>query len=301
MAKLHILSGPDKGQTFEVGTDPVYVGRSAHNTIKMSDGTVSRRHLKILMKGNRFFIKDLGSENGTFISGREASAGVDIEVAEGVPIVIGMSVICLGERCLEYVRPVLDSMQLSTEISKKSGVFQQHESMTTQKIMELVYKVSDLMKERLSIDEILERVLEYIFDFLKNIDRGVILLIDEKTGEISKVSSKLRDTSEDATVYCQDVVERVIKEGRGVVVPDVEAEEQDDLIDTVKLSKIESVMCVPLMSGSRIKGAIYVDSLKEPFGFRREDLSLFTDLGRRAALAVENALLHQTFDISLED
>lgn len=296
MGKLYILSGPDMGQSFEVGSDPVYVGRSAFNSIKISDKAVSRRHLKILKRGHRYFIKDLESENGTFISGREISAGVDTEVDEGVPIVIGMSVICLGERCLENVRPVLDSMELSTKISEKSGVFQQHESMTTQKIMELVYKVSDLMNERLSTDEILEKILEYIFDFLRNIDRGVILLIDEKTGEISKVSSKLRDTSEDATVYCQDVVERVIKEGRGVVVPDVEAEEEDDLVDTVKLSKIESVMCVPVMSGSQIKGVIYVDSLKEPFGFRREDLSLFTDLGRRAALAVENALLQQTFD-----
>jgi 3',5'-cyclic-nucleotide phosphodiesterase len=296
MGKLYILSGPDMGQSFEVGSDPVYVGRSAFNTIKISDKAVSRRHLKIFKRGHRYFIKDLESENGTFISGREISAGVDTEVDEGVPIVIGMSVICLGERCLENVRPVLDSMELSTKISEKSGVFQQHESMTTQKIMELVYKVSDLMNERLSTDEILEKILEYIFDFLRNIDRGVILLIDEKTGEISKVSSKLRDTSEDATVYCQDVVERVIREGRGVVVPDVEAEEEDDLVDTVKLSKIESVMCVPVMSGSQIKGVIYVDSLKEPFGFRREDLSLFTDLGRRAALAVENALLQQTFD-----
>ena len=296
MAKLYILSGPDMGQSFEVGSDPVYVGRSAHNTIKISDKAVSRRHLKIVKRGHRYFIKDLESENGTFISGREVSASVDTEIDEGVPIVIGMSVICLGERCLENVRPVLDSMELSTKISEKSGVFQQHESMTTQKIMELVYKVSDLMNERLSTDEILEKILEYIFDFLRNIDRGVILLIDEKTGEISKVSSKLRDTSEDAAAYCQDVVERVIREGRGVVVPDVEAEEEDDLVDTVKLSKIESVMCVPVMSGSQIMGAIYVDSLKEPFGFRREDLSLFTDLGRRAALAVENALLQQTFD-----
>ena len=225
---------------------------------------------------------------------------MDTEVQEGVPIVIGMSVICLGKRCLDNVRPALDSMELSRAISEKSGVFQQHESMTTQKIIELVYKVSNLMNERLGTDEILEKILEYIFDFLRNIDRGVILLLDEKTGEVSKVSSKLRDATEDATVYCQDVVERVIREGRGVMVPDVEAEEEDDLVETVKLSKIESVMCVPLMRGSHIKGAIYVDSLKEPFGFRREDLSLFTDLGRRAALAVENALLQQSLDIDLD-
>ena len=296
MTKLYVLSGPDMGQSFDVGSEPVYVGRSAHNTVRISDEAVSRRHLKIIRRGHRFFVKDLESENGTFISGREISADVETEVPEGVPIVIGMSVICLGERCLENVRPILDSMELSTRISEESGVFQQHKSMTTQKIMELVYRVSDLMNERLSTDEILDKILEYIFDFLKNIDRGVFLLIDEKTGEISKVASKLRDTTEDASAYCQDVVERVIREGRGVLVPDVETEEEDDLVDTVRLSKIESVMCVPVMSGSQIKGAIYVDSLKEPYGFRREDLSLFTDLGRRAALAVENALLQQTFD-----
>lgn len=135
MSKLYILSGPDKGQSFEMGRDAVYVGRSAHNTVKISDKAVSRRHLKILMRGDRYFIKDLESENGTFISGTEVSPGVDVEVAEGVPIVIGMSVICLGERCLEKVKPVLDSMELSTDISEKIGVFQQHESRTTQKIM----------------------------------------------------------------------------------------------------------------------------------------------------------------------
>jgi pSer/pThr/pTyr-binding forkhead associated (FHA) protein len=296
MTKLYVLSGPDVGHSFDLGGDPVYVGRSAQNTIRISDEAVSRRHLKFVRRGHRYFAKDLESENGTFISGREITAGVETEVEEGVPIVVGMSVICLGERCLENVRPVLDSMELSMRMSEGSGVFQQHKSMTTQKIMELVYRVSDLMNERLSTDEILDKILEYIFDFLKNIDRGVILLIDEKTGRISKVASKLRGTSEDATVYCQDVVERVIKEGRGLVVPDVEAGEKDELVDTVKLSKIESVMCVPVLSGSQIKGAIYVDSLKEPYGFRREDLSLFTDLGRRAALAVENALLQQTFD-----
>jgi GAF domain-containing protein len=36
------------------------------------------------------------------------------------------------------------------------------------------------------------------------------------------------------------------------------------------------------------QGAIYVDSLARPYGFRRDDLLLFMDLGQRVAIAIEN-------------
>jgi len=293
MSKLYILTGPDKAQSFDLRGDTIYIGRSPHNNIQMKDRAVSRRHLKLSSRRNRYFIKDLKSENGTFVSGREISSGVEFEIKEGIPVVIGMSVICLGEKCLEYVVPFLDSIELSKEIRENSGVFLQHKTMTTEKIMELVYKVSDLPTQNLNVNEILEKILDYIFDFLRKIDRGVIILIDPQTGDFTKVTSRLREPGDDATaVYSRDVVERVIQEGKGVMVSDVHAEDEEDLADTLKLSKIESVMCVPLISGSQITGVIYVDSVKEPYGFRREDLSLFTDLGRRAALAIDNALLY---------
>lgn len=297
MTELHILSGPDKGQSFDLRGDSTYVGRSPQNDIQMRDRAISRRHLKIFRKGNRYFIKDLGSENGTFVKSKKLSTGVEYEIKEGVPIVVGMSVICLGEGCLEHLMPFLDSIDLSEEISEDSGIFAQHKVMTTQKILELVYKVSEALAEKLSVDEIMENLLEYIFEFLKKIDRGVIILIDDETGGIAKVASKLRDPREAATVlYNQDVVERVIKKGEGLMVSDARTEEEEDLVDTLKLSKIESVMCVPLISGSRIRGVIYVDSLKEPYGFRKEDLSLFADLGRRAGLAIENSMLRSSLE-----
>jgi GAF domain-containing protein len=43
-----------------------------------------------------------------------------------------------------------------------------------------------------------------------------------------------------------------------------------------------------LVYRSQILGAIYVDSLERPYGFRREDLLLFMDLSQRVAIALEN-------------
>ncbi len=38
-------------------------------------------------------------------------------------------------------------------------------------------------------------------------------------------------------------------------------------VDTLKVLKILSVMCVPLIYRSQILGAIYVDSLERPYAF----------------------------------
>jgi pSer/pThr/pTyr-binding forkhead associated (FHA) protein len=111
MNRLYILDGPEKGKTFELQSNAVcYVGRSPNNHVRLSDIYVSRRHLKILRRGQRYFIEDLSSKNGTCVDGELIDPGVEIEIKQGVPIVIGVSVICLGKQCLEEVKALLDSI-----------------------------------------------------------------------------------------------------------------------------------------------------------------------------------------------
>jgi hypothetical protein len=298
MTTLYILAGPDKNQSFRLKSDSTYIGRSPHNDIRLNDTAVSRRHLRIIRRARRFFIEDLGSENGTFVGPEKISPGFGLEISEGTPVVIGTSVICLGRSSLDRVVPFLDSIGLSNEISRNSGVFKQHGTMTTQKVLELVYKVSDILTQRLNIDVTLDKLLDYIFDFFRGIDRAFIIITDSQTGEFRKVVSRFREPSGDLSVgFNEDVVARVILEGEGFLFPDPDVEGPEDMEETLRLTEIGSVMCVPIVSGSRIRGLIYVDSLKETYGFRREDLSLFTDLGRRAGLHIDNAMYFEDAQI----
>jgi GAF domain-containing protein len=163
--------------------------------------------------------------------------------------------------------------------------------------MELIYKVSNVLMESSDLKEIAEKIHNYIFRLLKRIDRCVLILIDRKTGKISKAITKSRKPSTDKEkTYSGDVVERVIREGKAVMIPDAHAGEGVDLLETLKLMKIGSVMCVPLISRSQMLGAIYVDSLYKPYGFRKQDLSLLTAFASRAALAIENALLYANLE-----
>jgi putative methionine-R-sulfoxide reductase with GAF domain len=289
MTKLHIIAGPAIYQSFDLKVLITHVGRSHDNDIQIKDQTVSRKHLKIARRGNRYFITDLKSRNGTFSNGNYIAPGLELEVPEGVPIAIGMSLICLGEGCIEEIMPILDSIGFTKETGEQSGIFLVHRDKTNQKKLELLYQVSEVLNENLPINETLEKILDYIFDLLKRIDGVAFILVDPETEKILDVISRSNKPGADtSTLYCRDVVRRVIEDKKPLVISNVQTEEENEIIDTLKLLKIESVMCVPLISISQIMGVIYVDSQEMPFGFAKEDLSLFVDLCQRTALAIEN-------------
>jgi hypothetical protein len=302
MTKLYILEGPNKGQSFDLKGKTTHIGRSHENHIQMKDRFVSRKHLEISRRNSKFFLKDLKSENGTFVDGEPIKPGKELEVKEGLPISIGMSVLCLGQGCSEYIRAFLDSIDLSRELSDKVGEAQKDRPMTAKRNMELVYKVSHVLGQSLDINEMLERILSYIFDLLKRIDRGAIILINDETGEVKQVIIRNKEGLADNSMrYSEAVVERVLETGKAVMIPDAQAEDASELADTLELAEIGSVMCVPLISKSEVRGVIYVDSLQKPYGFRREDLSLLTALSSPAAIAIENALLHERLKVAKKD
>ena len=293
MIKLYTMDGSDEGQSFDLNADTIYVGRSAVNQVQIKDKFVSRKHLMILRKGNKYFIKDLKSKNGTFVNGEAISPGVELQVGEGVPIVLGMSVLCLGKACLDSVLPFLDSIDLSREITESETVVVRDRPMTSQKNMELIHKVSDVLMKSTDINEILHKILDYILDLLKRVDRGVIILIHPETKEVSEVIPKSREPGDRThKSYSRTIVERVIRESQPIMMLDTLSEDEVDRSESMEMMRVRSVMCVPLISKSKIRGVIYVDSVKRPHGFRNDDLSLLTALSSSAAIAIENALLY---------
>ena len=133
MTRLYVLNGPDKGKSFEMIEGDNYIGRSSENDFTIKDNTVSRRHLKIIKRGKRHFIVDLKSMNGIFFNGNFLTPAIEIEVKEGIPIVIGMSAIGIGYTCKNTVAPFLDSIGLTKETQAESGIFAIHQNKTNQK------------------------------------------------------------------------------------------------------------------------------------------------------------------------
>ncbi len=300
MVKLYILGGPEKGKSFDLETDLMTIGRGSESSIRVRDKSVSRKHLEIARKEDKYFIKDLESKNGTYVNDKRIKPGKPLEIGKGVPVAIGRTLFCVGEAYLgedEDLTTLLDSVDLAKEMNESGTVFVQDRPMTPQKNIELLYKVSHILKQPLNINEILENILQDLLDLLKRIDRGVFVLVDKNTGELSDPISHIKkENGEPSKSFSRTIVNRVVKRGKPVVMLDTLNEDEADLSASMHSMKVRSVMCVPLISRSQLRGVIYVDSVNKPYGFRREDLSLLSALSVPAAIAIENASFYDEDD-----
>lgn len=68
-AKLVVVDGADQGQEFVIEKSRVYVGRAGVNDITLSDQSISSSHFELRAEEDGFLLRDMGSTNGTMISG----------------------------------------------------------------------------------------------------------------------------------------------------------------------------------------------------------------------------------------
>ena len=293
--KLYILVGKGQGKSFKLVPGKEYtVGRHSENDIRIEDNNISRNHFKIQVIENKYFITDLHSKNGTFIGDKKLSPGIAAEVREGVPIVIGMTIIGLGEVCESCLKPFLGSAGVFSEMSEDRDDIELYRVRNTKMNLEFIYNVTYSFMESKDLKEIAKKLLNCIFNLLTRIDRCVILLNDDQTGEIRYIIYRSRKPVDDPTqVYNKDLVEQALIMNKPVMVKDSNNIKDGDekITQSLQLMKISSAISVPIAGCYGIRGAIYVDSLESPNGFRSSDLALLRDVCVRAALAMDNVSL----------
>ncbi|MBN1574099.1 MAG: FHA domain-containing protein [Deltaproteobacteria bacterium] len=73
---LKLLSGSAQGDLFPIDSPEISIGRGPQNNILLNDLEVSRNHAMIVSEKEGFFIHDLGSSNGTFVSGKKVKTAL---------------------------------------------------------------------------------------------------------------------------------------------------------------------------------------------------------------------------------
>ncbi len=296
MPLLYMLSGPKAGDPFEIKDGTNLVGRGPDNDLQILEQSISRKHARILLSGDRLFIEDLGSQNGTQINGHPVGSYFQIEIKEGDFISLGSVPMSLGKPYAE------DGMVTQYSISLKQRpeepakhLLHKDRRITDQEKIETIHEVSTLLTQSLDIDEIGEKVLDSVFSCIKSIDSSALLLVDQETGEFRQITARSKEHGKEFEMsYSRTIVNRVILEGKAVMMSDTSLAEETELSESIISMRIKSVMCVPLISKTDVHGVIYVHSTSVPHGFSMSDLQLLTALSSPAALAIENALLYAT-------
>jgi len=78
--------GPKAGARYALDTDTVTIGRHPDSDIFLDDITVSRRHAEVRREGSRYWVRDVGSLNGTYVNRERAD---DRELTDGDELQVG--------------------------------------------------------------------------------------------------------------------------------------------------------------------------------------------------------------------
>jgi Nif-specific regulatory protein len=282
-AKLKIISEKGKGEIYELNSALTSIGRDKSNEIVLNDASVSRRHCAIERRGERYFISDSGSLNGTTVGGRDAA---ETEILERDRIEVGDFTLCFFTH-----EPTADSSGVffdKTEFRMpKNSVQLKIEEVfgamarDLTAIVQIIAKIGSIRDVEALQTELLRQIMEVV-----PADEGAILLVDAEN-EFAEIVGLNRASEAEPVNVSQTVVGRVLETKQVILVTNFSAEENLQNAESLFIRKVSSLLCVPVVLFEKTLGAVYLVSSRS--NFDESHLRFLTAVAGIAAVALENA------------
>jgi adenylate cyclase len=309
--RLIMNPGGRNERVLELSEGTITIGRTEENTICVPSKSLSRRHARLEREGSRLFLVDLDSKNGTFvdevrIDRRELSGGESFRCGEvrfrltpdTLELPSDVSLLRLQPLRTRFAASSMNELLEVDSTVGGSALRLKHpggEGGASEKLQVLL-QVSQILSSPGSIDELLERILQLVFQIL-DVDRVAVLLVDRASGELlPRVARCAKGEQPSGSFYSQHIVDYVRTHSVAALFSDALRDPRLSGSSSVMLQSICSSMCVPLESKDEARGVLYVDNLSRANGFTQEDLEFLIAFANQAAIAIENAFLSQRLE-----
>jgi len=299
--RLFAVSGPAKDSTFALPGGEVPLGRDLGNRLSIGDPALSRRHCLLTYADGQVKIRDLKSRNGTFVNG---TAVQESPLKHGDQISVGDSVFVLliedetsgsapdrvefhdeqPTHTTSHILPqdvlYLQPDRLLNELPTSPQVARNLSALL--KISRAVHAIRDL-------DELQAAILSHMFEVVPA-ERGAILLTSEGSEQFASVFTRHRGSEASHPVRISRTIARqVLDEGIAMLGVDIPGTDSLSGVESLVVSQVHSLLCVPLTVFGKTIGCIYLDTTNAAARFQEDHLQLAAAIAGISAMALENA------------
>jgi len=257
---------------------------------------VSRQHCRILRENSEYVLEDLGSMGGTLLNGSPVDRAI---LKHGDRIRVGYNAF----QFLAHEEPVVrsgrvqladfedrkvsnhDTIELAAGQSTYFDVERQEKecAIRTLRDMDVLLRLSGEISAIEGSEQLQNTLLERVFE-ITPAERAAILIqgaLDE-----TFVSQVVRYRQPDSEPFCISrlITKRVLREHKSILSNDALAGESDSIV----LSRVRSIVCVPLVVFGEAIGVIYADSRNPSTLFDARHLELLTAIAGIASIALEH-------------
>jgi serine phosphatase RsbU (regulator of sigma subunit) len=282
-----------------LGDGPVTIGRAEECEVVLADRAMSRRHAKLVRENGEWWLEDLGSRGGTWLNGRELAGRT--RLSAGDRIGVGMSLLLVGRAGESARSSASGPLQPGTSIFRRADELisgAREREATTEDLpalrrraarLELLNDVHAALGRSLSLDELLELILDRAFRALEP-EEGVIVLRDGP-GEYRRAASRRPPGSMGDALLSKTLLEEVVEKRQAALVCDIAADERFGQAVSLRMSGVRSLIAAPLYDDLGPLGMLSLDSRAFERPFTEDDLELLTSLAAVAALRIRNVAL----------
>jgi len=311
MAVLRVLKGLNPGQLFAIKEDRTVLGRHPDCDIVLEVGAVSRQHAQIVKEGEEYFVEDLRSRNGTFVNDEQVTGMQRITENDRVRICDLVFVFHHGspgakqtiayEKSTETGAMLVDDEHAtggSTIMSKldvSSGRDGLRLTVNAEAKLKAVLEIGQNLGKAVGMGEVLPKVLDSLFAIFIQADRGFIVLKDAQSGRlIPKAVKHRREEAAEQIRISRTIVNGVMAAKQAILSADAATDSRFEMAESIVDFQIHSMMCAPLIgSDGDVLGVLQIDTLDQRHRFTNEDLDVLASVACQAAIAVQNAQLHE--------
>jgi sigma-B regulation protein RsbU (phosphoserine phosphatase) len=293
MPDLQILSPDGQTRAMPLSGSSVTLGRSSTAELCYPDDAgLSRQHLAFESEGPEWFLRDLGSKNGTILNGARIEGRNALKPGDRVMAGHLILIYDNRKRVDDATRVVFvdsgdASTSSSTVISDLAGVIKGEAVKSgdpvagSTAVQALIRAGNELAGER-PLPELFRFILDLSIQAV-NAERGVLMTLEDD-GEL-----QVRATRGEGFRISSAVRNRVLDNKESVLVRDTALDDAFRERRSIVEQNIRTLMAVPLQTRERIIGLIYVDSPSMQREFSKDDLSLLTVMANVAAIRIEQS------------
>ncbi len=296
-----LISGPEGSSTnIELRKPTLSLGRSADNDLAYPDDPwLSRYHLTFEKHDEGWFVKDCASRNGTVVNA--ASLKEPHKMRSGDRIYVGHLTIEVRETLPEAPKPVISFVPQEEERitreativtsldkllgkSAASGVkVERDAALNTTRVVAALIRAGQELAGHRPLDELFDVILKLSLSAMEA-KRGVIMTLED--GDLV-----VRASEGDGFSISTAVRDRILRQRCSLVISDAQLDDALRQQRSIMMHRVRSMMGVPLQTGDRVIGLIYVDNGAILRPFSQEDLDLLTVMANVAAIRIEHARL----------
>lgn len=289
------------------------VGRHPKNNIILNDREISKRHARIYLRADEWWIEDLQSSNGTFVNKRRVRAArLDhLDWVQMGSVRLQFLVKGREDSIRDLVTILPQSTSSSTHIHAKLQQGRQ-DFRPAAEVTDLEELRRDYEKLRMShelsrvgltpdLNKLLPITLDMVFSMFPA-DNAVIMLVDEDTNTLVPHTVRQRDghASSEGIVLSSTMVNGAIQERTSILASDAFLDPRFSASQSIIAQGIRAAMCVPLIAHDKVLGLLHVDSRERVGVFSEKDLQILQTIALQTASAIENARLLRQIEVDAQ-